>query len=351
MTWFYSYSYHYRLSFTIVPLMILPIAVVLAHWFKPEKIANWRFQGRLAYVGVLFAVSVPGIAISAYDEGLGWDWLWTIPDQGDYSEAALLGVDQTIRHYIATEDDSPVILAPGLQTLPFFFPEIEIRTVPTPRRIDELDGVDLFIHSKENLLAYANSTDQSPYQNQWLTSLNRANVATRLSAFADQSFFYDVFELHTDQRFQPIPERVGPVQDVIFGDFARYYGHRVYQSSITYGGILVDIYWQGLQPASADYTLFVHFIKDDDPDQTVWAQADGPPVPWDFGYYSTLFWEADELIIDRRQFYLQDDATPEGTDYHVHVGFYDPTTGERVPVYVDGVEIGDSYKLETPLSR
>ena len=30
VTWFYSYSYHYRLSFAIVPLLILPTAAILA---------------------------------------------------------------------------------------------------------------------------------------------------------------------------------------------------------------------------------------------------------------------------------------------------------------------------------
>ncbi len=351
VTWFYSYSYHYRLSFTIVPLMILPTAVVLAYWFTAERIRNWGRPLRVVYTGLLFCVCVPGIVITTFDEGLGWDWLWTIPEQGDYSEAALLGVEETLRDYLATGNGSPVVLAPGLQTLPFFFPEVEIRTMPTPHHIDELEDVDLFIHSKESLLTYADSTNRFPYQNQWLNSMNRENVATRLSAYADSSFFYDVFELHTDQRFEPIEQRAGGAWDVVFGDFARYYGHRVYQSSITHGGILVDIYWQALQPTSIDYSLFVHFIKEDDPEQIIWAQADGPAVPWELGAYSTLFWEPGEFIIDRRQFYLQDEATPPGADYYIHFGFYDPSTGKRVPVVVDGIEAGDSYKLETPFSR
>ena len=351
VTWFYSYSYHYRLSFTIVPLMILPTAVVLAHWLTSERIQSWQHPMRLAYTGLLSLACILGVLIAVFDEGLGWDWLWTIPEQGDYSEAALLGVEDTLREYLATHDESPVVLAPGLQTLPFFFPGVEIRTVPTPRQIDELGGIDLFIHSKENLLAYANSSEQVPYQNQWLNSMNRQNVATRLAAFADPSFFYDVFELHPDQRFDPIEPVAFEPQEVVFGEFARYYGYRVFQSSLTHGGILVEIYWQALQPAPIDYTVFVHFIKDDDAEQTVWAQTDGPPVPWELGAYSTLFWEPGEYIIDRRQFFVQDEATPPGTDYYIHFGFYDPSTGKRVPVFVNGVEVGDSYRLGTPLSR
>src|SRR5262249_40417587 len=38
ITWFYSYSYHYRLSFAVVPLMLMPTAVILARWLAAERL-------------------------------------------------------------------------------------------------------------------------------------------------------------------------------------------------------------------------------------------------------------------------------------------------------------------------
>src|SRR5262249_55349966 len=51
VVWFYDYSYHYRLSFAIVPLMILPLAAVLAKLFTSERIGVG--VRRLAYLLVI----------------------------------------------------------------------------------------------------------------------------------------------------------------------------------------------------------------------------------------------------------------------------------------------------------
>ena len=45
VTWFYSYSYHYRLSFAIVPLMILPSAAILARLFTAETVGRGARAG------------------------------------------------------------------------------------------------------------------------------------------------------------------------------------------------------------------------------------------------------------------------------------------------------------------
>ena len=339
VTWFYSYSYHYRLSFPIVPLMIVPSAVILALWFSPARMAAWRFPRRLAYAALVVALCLPGAATAVYDEGLGWDWLWTIPPEDDYSKAGLLGVVATIEDYIAAHDDPPHVLAPGLQTLPFFFPTQDIRIVRTPREIDQTDGFTHFINSRNALLEYSADGEVAPYQNQWLASLPRENVTTRVAKFDDPSFFYDVYELQTEARFTS-PAVQHPV-DVTFGDFAQLVGYNL--SGDAFGeGVVIDLVWESLAPAPADYTLYVHLVRGDDVD-TLYDGWDGPVRYWDLNYYSTLFWEPGEYIIDRRTLFLHDPATtPAGDDYRIRIGFYDPTTDQRVPV-----GDGDGYLLET----
>ncbi|MEP7294358.1 MAG: glycosyltransferase family 39 protein, partial [Chloroflexota bacterium] len=74
-TWFYSYSYHYRLSFAVVPLLILPIALILARLFTPQRMRTGAL--RFAYLAVIVLVAIPGIISPVNDVNGGGDYLWT----------------------------------------------------------------------------------------------------------------------------------------------------------------------------------------------------------------------------------------------------------------------------------
>jgi hypothetical protein len=348
ITWFWNYSYHYRLSFPIVPLMILPTAAILAAWFRPERIMSWRFPLRLAYAALVVGLALPGAAIAVYDEGLGWDWLWTIPPEDDYSRAGLLGVVATLREYEAAHDAPVVVVAPGLQPLPFFFPEREIDVTDTPRRTHQLEGVSHFINSDIGLLSYEQDGEIAPFQNQWLTSLPRQNVAERVVRYQDVSFFFDVYELHLEQRFEQPPVQIELDEPVMFGDFARLTGYNLSGTALDQPQTL-ELVWQALDAAAEDYTLFVHLVQPDDLDHPL-AGWDGPVRLWDLNYYSTLFWEADEYIIDQRTLSLQNPDTPASDEYRVRLGFYHPQTGARVPVTIDGQPAGDGYLLPASFS-
>ena len=60
VTWFHSYSYHYRLSFPIVPLLLLPTAAILGHWLTADYLRAWSSARRVVYFMVIFALAVPG---------------------------------------------------------------------------------------------------------------------------------------------------------------------------------------------------------------------------------------------------------------------------------------------------
>jgi hypothetical protein len=98
------------------------------------------------------------------------------------------------------------------------------------------------------------------------------------------------------------------------------------------------LYWQVLAPLPADYTIFVHLI---DEDGQIANQADGPPLQ---GAYPTSYWEAGEWLTDPHQFW-GGNPLPEGK-YRIAVGFYEPESGQRLPVINGGGEItGDAGLL------
>ncbi|MBC7812629.1 MAG: glycosyltransferase family 39 protein, partial [Burkholderiales bacterium] len=159
VTWFYSYSYHYRLSFAIVPLLLLPTAVILAHWFTRERIAALNLPLRLAYLASIALIGIPGVISTLNDAYAGTDWLLTdeLPDdfqRYNSGNRALMNVVGGIQSYLREHDEAPIIVAPAEQRLPFFFPLMDIRTDDVPTDLDELNGVTYFIYSSQSGGAY-----------------------------------------------------------------------------------------------------------------------------------------------------------------------------------------------------
>ena len=89
----------------------------------------------------------------------------------------------------------------------------------------------------------------------------------------------------------------------------------------------VDLYWQSLVPATADYTVFVHLLDSDDRQR---SQGDKRPQRG----YSTLLWEVGEIVLDRCEIPVPSD-TPPGK-YRISVGMYRADNMQRLPVSHDG---------------
>jgi 4-amino-4-deoxy-L-arabinose transferase-like glycosyltransferase len=356
VTWFYSYSYHYRLSFTIVPLMLLPAAVFLSAWLTPERIRPMRGAYRI----VLIAIALPGIMSTLYDSNVGWDWLWSGDLTDDFSKyrsgnEALMWVVDGLQKYV---DEHPgeklVVSAPGVERLPFFFPLHDIRVDETPTRWAQLEDVTYFIDSHPEGTGAYGGVPKS--ENQVFAGLSLATedpqdiedgqAILRRAWWKDDGFFrYTVYELHIDRRLrQPSIGAPAPA-DVRFGDFARYLGFSIGGDTFWPGRrIILTLYWQVTAPADRDYTLYVHLRDANGQPQATW---DGPVTRTkDGSYYTTLVWEPGEYIIDQRALVLPNDARiPQGEDYSLVIGFYDPQTGERVPLTIDGQLQDDGYTV------
>jgi len=97
----------------------------------------------------------------------------------------------------------------------------------------------------------------------------------------------------------------------------------------------VALHWRPTQTLDRAYTVFVQVIG---ADGQVTAQGDQPPLQ---GFYPSDRWLAGQPFLDRYTLALPTEMA--AGDYRVVVGFYDPTTGQRLPVVrADGTS-GDAY--------
>jgi 4-amino-4-deoxy-L-arabinose transferase-like glycosyltransferase len=355
ITWFYSYSYHYRLSFAIVPLLILPSAVLLNHIIQWRPRAGWL--PKLAWGVSMVALAVPGILNPLYDVNAGWDWLWSDAMPDDHARLssgnqALMRVVDGLQVYIDEQDTPLRVVAPGIRRLPFFFPTEDIQVEGLPTRLNELEGVTYFIYGKPETGGDFNTIP--PGSNQVLNALALATTnpdddraPLRLAwGYDDGVFKYNVYELRLVNRFRE-PYVHAPVLEgeITFGGFARLLGHDI-------GGLefwperrlIMHVYWQVLDSAEADYMTFIQLR---DAEGTIWSSWDGPVTDsHDGNYYSTLVWEPGEYVTDGRELQLNMPDVPEGSGYQIHIGLYNLVSGERVPILIDGEAAGDSYLLQ-----
>jgi hypothetical protein len=148
-------------------------------------------------------------------------------------------------------------------------------------------------------------------------------------------------------RWEPSEDEMTVATDVTFGDIARLRGFTVQGPDPGSRAIAVLLYWEPLKQTEIDYKVFVHLVGPPHPTtgSPLWDQDDHYPLN---GFASTLAWEAGSLIRDPYHL-LEDPAIRLApADYTIRVGFYDPDTNTRLPVYTTGGSAsGDSYPLVT----
>lgn len=111
-----------------------------------------------------------------------------------------------------------------------------------------------------------------------------------------------------------------------FGEGLRLLGYRLYDSQVEPGGMIrLTLRWQAKERIGQDYKVFLHLL---DGEGRIVAQRDSEPVG---GSRPTSGWETGEEISDNCGIMLPR-ALSSG-EYQLVVGMYDPTSGERLPVY------------------
>lgn len=348
VVWFLAYSYHYRLSFAIVPLLLLPTAVLVANWLRPPR----ALALRAGYLAVTALIGLPGVISGVYDPYIGWDYLWSDAYPDDDSRyrtgnAALMNVVDGLRVWQTEHPDQTLrVFAPGVDRLPFFFPLEDIRTTDTPTRLDDLNGAAYLVYGLPETRGEYESVPF--FENQVVGALGRTDIMRRAWGLDDGIFRYDVYELNLESRFAaPTPNGVAPA-DVVFGDFARYLGYDIAGLDFWEGRRLVfKLYWQVIAPLPEDYSIMVHLR---DSQGNLIAAWDAPAALSEHGYYSTLFWQPGEYIVDERWLSLPDGVLPVGQGYRLIIGMYPAPDGAKIPVRVNGALHGDEYEIENRIA-
>ena len=359
LTWFWSYSYHYRLSFAIVPLMLLPAAALLERRLNAERLRRWSRRQRALGAAALCLIALPGIGSALRDPAIGSDWLQPgryPDDMAKYASgnSALMRLVDGLQVYQREHPHDPLVVsAPGVRRLPFFFPLSDIRVQQHPTRLRELEDVVYYVDSvPESPLLWDES---DPGRNQVSGALALAgssieNIARRAWWRDDGHFSYTVYELNLDRRFEQPDNPHDPPHSVVFGDFARFRGHDLGAFTFWPGRpVIFTIYWEVLAGADRDYSIFVHLR---DGEGRLLANWDGPVShSEDRRYYSTLLWEPGEFIRDERLLRMPEDREYDlGERHALWLGLYDWRNGERVPLRIDGAPAGDSFRIDIPLT-
>lgn len=348
ITWFISYSYHYRLVFAIVPLMILPTAVILAHWIRPEWLQRRGRIASFAYAGIVLMLAIPGTVSTLYNtEGkVGWLWGDQYPDDDTKYRAtnpSIMLIADKLRDYQVEFGEEPVVVAPGEQRLHFFFPTMQIDFESVPTQLDELEGATHYIYGALARIRY-DEIDVEPAQNQIVSSLARRDIMIEVLTHTDATFSYELYQLNLARR-SPDLETDSPItlyeDQVIFGDVIQLWGVGTNGDRLTAGNdISIRMFWQALEPLDKDYLVSLDLINLDDGE--LYYEWDGYVAVGDHGYYATYLWDTDEYVLDRRAIQIPEEAIetmPTGT-YQLYISIIDPDTGEALPMTVDGQEAG-----------
>jgi len=356
ITWFYSYSYHYRLSFPILPLMILPTAFILAAWLRWDWVVRWRPARQRLYHLALLGACLPGVFVVLPRYNAGWDWLWSNRFPDDMSRLATFNgaIAEAAETLIALaeREGNIVILAPGFQRLPFFLPHLDVRIDDTPTSLAEIADVDYLVFTQETAWLYAER--ELPAVNQVLGSMARPEVMTSVDREVDASFYVLIYRLRPpQQRFRArlTPDDPSP-GEVLFGNFGRLASvSRSDNALLADRPIRLRLIWEARQPSESDYVAYLHLYDEGGDLVQTW---DAPPAqftltytptPW-LTHYPTHVWEAGEFVQDRRILRPNPDVQLDGSArYRLVVGFYDPVTLARVPVTINGEPAGDGYTL------
>ena len=138
----------------------------------------------------------------------------------------------------------------------------------------------------------------------------------------------------------PLPEEPAVALDARFGESIQLNGYALDDAGLSPGDILpVTLFWEAQAPVAERYKVTVQLL--DGAGQLI-AQVDTEPGD---GLVPTTTWDPGQVLADRYGVPIPSDL-PSGR-YTLVVGLYHITTGERLPVALDGEPVGDHLPLHS----
>ncbi|MCX6046096.1 MAG: hypothetical protein NT075_13380 [Chloroflexi bacterium] len=144
-------------------------------------------------------------------------------------------------------------------------------------------------------------------------SLDRVQVRQRMASFTKPTMTHSL---------------AAPVQ---FGTHVQLLGYDLVQEEQE---LALRLHWQVLQTLTPSHHIFVHL---DSPDNQTLAQADSLPETAT-GPAPSGSWRPDEYFTTVQALHRPATTPPDAI---LHVGLYNPVTGQRLPASVNGAAIGD----------
>jgi hypothetical protein len=343
ITWFYSYSYHYRLSFAIVPLMLMPTAVILARWLSVERVRG--AVRKAAFAAAVIVGAYWGILVPLYDMNVGWMWTYNLPDDfARYTSGnwALMRIVYALQEYKDVYGVPLRISAPGVQRLAFFFPLDTVDILAAPTRLEDLRGWTHYVYSFEGERMYRGV---DPLTNEVVSSRAARNVMLSSSSLADNDFLYELYAVNLAGRYYR-PTLITPVCDpsdeVLMGGRIRFVGCYVQSRTLRADSpFQITFYWNAVTRLTEDYFVSIQLY---DSRGALRAESIMPLARADDRYhYSTLFWSPAEYVPDTQTLTINADV-PEGEGYQLVIGLVGED-GRRIPITLNGEPAGDSYTL------
>jgi hypothetical protein len=369
--YFWSFSYHYRLGLTVLPLLLTTLVALFTAWLLPIIMQN-RLR-RAASVFMVISLGMIAPVAASYHT-----WLNTFKEDGvrtdrekyAYANPALMDTVAFLEQYGSEHGQgSHRVLAPGENRLAFFFPEWDIDDETLPVEITDLEGSDLFIP----LLAPFLWRTSGLYPNQVQAWLDIADVypppqngnlppdgphgepmpkvlVPISPVFDDGTFRFVVYEVDALAAYTDIvPEN--PLDEVVYGNVIQLLGYDLSSQVLIPGETLtIKFYWRGTPagPPLRDYAVYVHFFDAETGDFI--TQADGGFM---YGLFPTRFLTPGLVLQDRRDWLVPPDL-PAGPVI-MRVGIYLSPDGPRLDataageVVGDGVDIADELIIAQPL--
>ncbi len=351
ITWFWSYSYHFRLSFPLVPYFC---------WLLAAQVDAILKRVRLPHVARSVKVAASLIVIFALAAVGWWSVLSALPtvltgelptDDAKIAAGnpALMDLVTFLREQRAELGRPLKVISPGELRLNFFFPQDDIRGDWFPTTLDQIADVDYYIDSSVSHRLY---TIRRQFYNQIIASRTRMEVLWRAFTTDDGIFRFSAYEVNNVKRFHK-PEPNGKLGAQL-GDFAYLHGWDLNNLTFSTGQpIHLVLWWEALQAADLEYSVFIHLW--DEANQRAVMIFGGQPMEgaWQVWYgvsgehftqaYPTRLWQTGEIIKDEWRVPVPEDV-PAG-QYELRIGMYDPISGARLPITQDGTPRGDWLRL------
>lgn len=366
IVFFWSFSYHYRLALTVLPLIFAPLASLIAVYVVP--IFNQNLLRRVALIIIVICISLPAPIAATYHTALN-----TLNDTGidtdfekyQYANPSLMRLVTTLELYAGYQQRETLkILIPGEDRFPFFFPEWEIDNDTLPTDIEDLRGYDLFINYTSDFLWQENNLIPNQVwawtrlaQIYPLPEPDQINAADgpngsrigRVLALAsavidDQKDRYTLYRIDVDSAYTYI-EPENPLDSVIFGDTIQLLGYDLSSTTLERGiPFTLKLYWSNTEQGSPndDYSIYVHLLNPET--EELIHQRDGGLMN---NLFPTRFLTDGMFFQDRREWIIPEDIEPQSAI--LKIGVYVPPLGPRLPASVEGESVGDGVIIETDI--